>query len=181
MAEDKQIKIKFRMEIDKEQLVEFLNSHPRLQPVQCGFSVDHSEYIEYGTGPARGRSQYWIGEEGRKALDEWAKIKLNMKDDAERAKFVQNVIFKIYKHGMKPKPFFRTAQEQVKAHIQSLFDEGKSMFDIGDKMGDIAKQEITRQNIFYTGAIVRSWFINTLQRDESALDIPAFRSLKEEV
>ncbi len=68
----------------------------------------HGAWVEYGTGPAAGRGQYWPPHEPIKA---WAIRKLGVSPgEADRVAWA--IRWHIYKHGIQPKPFFRTALEQ---------------------------------------------------------------------
>lgn len=68
----------------------------------------HGAWIEYGTGPAAGRGQYWPP---HKPIKEWAIKKLGV-SPAEADRVAWAIRWHIYKHGTQPKPFFRTALEQ---------------------------------------------------------------------
>ena len=64
--------LKCDVEIDTADLVDWMRSVPRLRPAVAAVGAKYAEFIEMGTGPARQvtpRARYFIGGEGRKALD----------------------------------------------------------------------------------------------------------------
>ena len=169
------IPIKLRVTIKRSDVEDFIKRQKRLDPVEFGFTAEHAEYIEYGTGPWRGRDKYFIGRRGQEALDEWARKKLNMTDARERRRFVRNLMWKIHHKGMKPQPYWRTAVKQVMARLQEFYDMGYTTEDIGNKIGEIAVQNMIDNRTPYKGEIERSWYIRRMSPDT------VFRSMKAEL
>jgi len=175
------IPIRFRIEIKDDSLKEFVYAHRRHQPVRYGFDVEHSEYVEYGTGPQRGRTKYFISPEGRKAINEWVKKKLSIYDPKERRKVVNRIIWKLQLYGMKPQPYWRPARNQVINDLQKYYNMGFTLREVAEQIGAIAKQHIVTQGIPYDGAIERSWYVDDIPRESAINDttIVDIRSLAE--
>ena len=159
---DTQIQIKWHIEIDGDSLDNFVISQPRHQPVQFGYNIEHAEYVEFGTGPKRNRATYWIGAKGKQALNDWARKKLNMNSAKERKQFVEALAVKLGKYGMTPQPFWRPAFYSVADNMQSYYDMGKSLEDMGNEVHRISNNLIEAQGIPYQGDIQREWYIDTV-------------------
>ena len=160
---------KVSIEIDQrdvDALSEEILNDEQFKPVVFGFTAEHSEYMEFGTGPLRGRQSYVIGKEGRKEIDEWARLKVGITDEKERKKFVGAVANKIGKHGMEPRPFFRPAIDLIVADMENRIGRGESLEDMAEAIGDLANRIILAYDMPYTGDLVRSWFVMDLERYE---------------
>ena len=160
-----QVQIKFRIELEEESLDKFVVSQERFKPCQFGYQVEHAEYVEYGTGPQRGREKYWIGKKGRKALDEWAEKKLGMGNKTERAKFVWFLAKKLGENGMSPQPYWRPALNSVMENMQTYYDWGFSLHDIGNEIHRISDNLLVQQGIPYQGDIQRNWHIEDITQE----------------
>lgn len=181
------IPLKLRIEVKQQDLLDWIYAQRRFQPVTFGYRAEHSEYVEYGTGPARGREKFWVGDAGRKALDDWARIKVGMYNDKERRKFVNALAWKIHQYGMKPQPYWRPAINQVWINLQSYYDAGYSLEDIGNEVHRLSDNFIITNHIPFQGNIQRSWYIDTipvksaLEQTNIIRDLETNRALAEEM
>ena len=149
----------------KQVITDAYKQDPRFQPVEFGFSVEHAEYQEFGTGPARGRSQYKIGKAGIDAIDRWARRKVGITDERERRKFVFAVVHKLETYGMQPRPFFRPALSLLMANMQEYLDKGMSFYDMANTVGDLSMRLIDDYGMNYDNGIQQSWFIRRMGKE----------------
>jgi len=169
------IPVKFRIEIDEESLRKFVEAQQRHKPVQFGYKVDHAVFVNYGTGPQGRFHAPYLNKpspEAIRAIDEWARKKLSMYDAKERKQFVYHLVKKIWEHGMTPQPFWTTAWNQIKANIQTLYDRGKSLEDIGNEMKRLSDFYIVSMGIPYDGKIQASWYGPDIITKEEAKNEP---------
>lgn len=172
------MKPRITIEGDWTKMSEELINNSQFRPVVFGYTAEHAEYQEYGTGPHRGRSSYYIGREGIKALDEWARIKVGISDPAERKSFVHAVARKIGKEGMKPRPFFRPAIEITLKELQSRINKGESLHDIGDAIIELSNRVINAYGMPYKGDLLDSSFVDYLD-NVTVPDRPNWKELGE--
>ena len=141
-----------------EEVAEALKKQERFRPTVFGFTAKHSEYQEYGTGPQRGRSSYWISKEGVEAIDEWLRIKLGVQDEKERRSRAYAIARKIGKYGMKPRPFFRPAIHVVMEELEVRINNGESFMDISEAIIEQAHRNIDAWGMDYKGDLRTSSF-----------------------
>ncbi len=156
------IPIKFKPVIDftdgVHELKEELEQLPQFRPVVFGFSAEHAEYQEFGTGPHRGRSSYYMGKEGIEAIDYWVRIKLGITDPKERKKIVWGIVKKIEKEGIKPRPFFRPAIDSILNEAEVRINRGESFMDMADSINDMCNRLISAYGMDFRGDMRGSWF-----------------------
>ncbi len=161
------LNIKYRIEINHEDLKKYLEGLERTEPYSFsvsdtivesktyGWEKGYAEFLEFGTGPAHHpdpHERYWIGPKGEKALIEWAHRKLGM-SKKQAVPFVKQLIFKIYQNGMAPHPFFRPAVYPVFDSLQQLFDEGYSFKEMCELMRKRCMDNIMTAGYEGTGLI----------------------------
>lgn len=170
------------IKIDKDEIARFIKEYRRpndtqddpsiFQPVEFGYTVDYAESLEYGTGPLRiiqptvhsGNYTYeyiWDG------LNEWAKRKLHMMDDAYRENFVTGVANRMWDVGMYPHPYFRPALQWLEDNLQKLVDEGHSFYEIADETIAFADHIIMISGLPDLGNLQDSAKVNSLNFDET--------------
>lgn len=165
--------LKCDVEIDTADLVDWMRSVPRLRPAVAAVGAKYAEFIEMGTGPARQvtpRARYFIGGEGRKALDKWARLKgpgAPITNRKLRAEFVDRLIWHIYHYGMKPHPFWRPAVWYVFEHRQEFFDEGYTLDDMANEIVQRADKRVMELNLPYNGLLQQSMSHREASWDEA--------------
>ena len=116
-----QLKVKWKAEINPQDLRNYLLAQKRLEPWCCVVGAKHSEWMEFGSAPAQNSSD---GELERNIRD-WVRLKgaPDLKK-SEQEKVVQRMCYFIRKNGLKPRPFYRPAFYYMMEHMQEWFDAG---------------------------------------------------------
>lgn len=175
-----EIPLRFKVVIDDKDVVEFLENHKRLAPIRFGYTTEHAEYQEYGTGPHRNRGKHRMGERAKREITEWARLKVG-KEGKELSDFVRAVMWRIYNTGIRPRPFLRPAMADVQNRMQELWDRGYSLYDMGDEIQRISDRYIMDYNMPYKGILQSSWFnhrIDQMGKSVSAEeDAPSHRDM----
>jgi len=156
------IPIRFRIKLKDDTLKKFVYAQQRHAPVRFGYDVEHAEYREYGTGPARQRDKYWVGIEGKKALHRWVQKKLGISDLYERVKVVNSIAWNLHQNGMQPQPFWRPALNTVMSHLQFYYSLGWTLEQIAGQIGALASATFIHKGLPFDGAIERSWYVDKI-------------------
>ncbi len=75
----------------------------------------YAPHVEFGTKP------HWIGEEGIKALVEWARVKLKLSDEKAQKKAAFAVRGAIAKRGTRAQPVWRGTYEAQLGNVRRIF------------------------------------------------------------
>jgi len=142
--------LKIDIEIDEKDLKEMLKDANLLTPVEAGFSVPYASEVEYGTGPGTITPF--------DELDEWARLKLDMRNTAEREKFVNKVIENHYRRGKLPHPFFQPAINKVIMNINKIPIQKEGIYAISGAIISESKKNIESKGIAHKGNLGMSGY-----------------------
>lgn len=142
--------VQMNIEIPEGELERLLQDEKFLTPIEAGFAAPYATEIEYGTGPGT-VTPY-------DELDAWARRKLKMTDDGERARFVKNVIAKHYRVGKPPNPFFQPAVREVAMNAKR-YDLTEGIYVLGEAIISEAQRRIEDEGITDQGGLITSGYV----------------------
>lgn len=176
------IPIKFRIEVEKEDkhtLDRYLQNVDALKPIKIMVSTEYAEALEYGTGPlinmqkaVHGGAYTWdsIFQE----LKDWASKKetrdgkLPIRSIGGQIVFARNLTDKFFREGMKPHPYFRPALDWMNANLQTLYNEGNTLYDIGVLTIQYMNRILIEGEHVFNGTLQKSMHVHIMDYDETA-------------
>lgn len=137
-------------------LKELLEEKGDYAPRTIVVESDHSVYVEFGTGPARGGAKS-TQTNVRKEIEKWVERKLGIADPKKR----HNVAYKIYRNlmenGMPPQPYLRPAISKVMDRLEpTFFEDGGTIRELADLIVREMENQLRANDTIYTGELIQS-------------------------
>ncbi len=145
--------VQMSLKIHPDDVKRILDERGMLDTYEAGFSAPYAAEVEYGTGPGTVTPYA--------ELDEWARRKVGITDEEERATFVHAVIRDHYRRGKRPQPFFQPALREVAMNIKDYKDEfaNEGIYVIAQAVISTAQDNIEREGIADTGHLGQSSYV----------------------